>query len=106
VKTKCSLADVLHQVGREKLAYVGDEPLVTLEPGEPYASISSSGPPESVMEIAEAGGSLKPGFYLLPHIPLDSLVALTSSQVVDAGSPVKGPLDPGTRLIRPVRRRP
>jgi hypothetical protein len=100
-----SLADVLHQVGRDRLfTYLGTESPTTLEPSEPYAAISS-GPPELVMEIAEAGGSLSPGLYLLPNISPESLVALTSPQESVVSSPAKAPPAPRVRLMSSVRRR-
>jgi hypothetical protein len=89
----------LHIVERESLTYLGSGPLSSLEPGEPYASISS-GPPELVMEIADAADSLEAGLYLLPRISAEVLIALTSSQEVDAKSPAARGLRLERRTIR------
>src|SRR5215468_4363726 len=57
------------------------------------------------MEIVAVGGSLDSGLYLLPQIPAESLLVLTSSRKPEVDSPAKAAPAPGVRLVGLSRRR-
>ena len=79
---EASLADVLKQVPRANVKYVGDE-VSALPDVNPDGNAAKPGnATELAMEVSRAGGTLRPGFYHLRKVSPSAIARLTRSSTL------------------------